>query len=113
MVATGRKKPNKTEELTQRLEQRVEWLESLIANALGITGQWMSPDRAGKLIAISGDRIKSEIRKAESARSLSLTPCLKYGVHYRNIQDEGSATPTWQVNLKEIEQHFNTPPDQR
>lgn len=101
--------PNVLEEL----QHRVEWLESVLL-AYGISGPWLSPAKAAKILGFSRDKIIDEIHAAEKARATGKRSDLIYGTHYRNIASPESMEPTWQVNVTQFSKVVGgTPPESR
>jgi hypothetical protein len=102
-------------ELHQRLsllEAQQQWVQRVL-ETYGIKGLWLSPGKASPLLGVSRDRIIAEIERAERMRATHKRGDLTYGVHYRNIQDPDSSTPTWQIHILKFEMILAIPPDQR
>jgi hypothetical protein len=90
--------------------------QEFVANALrvmfGVSGIWMSPQKASAFIGWSRDRIVDEIKLAERCRALGHTWHVQYGVHYRNDQTAQATEATWKVNVQEFFGLTQIPPDQ-
>lgn len=77
-------------------------LESRIAHIemrLGIDGEWITPNEAAKLriVPISANMIKAEIREAEKRRALDQPTDLEYGTHYFNTAAQGDR-PAYKIH---------------
>jgi hypothetical protein len=90
--------------------------QDFVTNALrvmfGVSGVWMSPQKASAFLGWSRDRIVDEIRLAERCRALGHNWHVQYGVHYRNDQSAEASEATWKVNVQEFYKLTQIPPDQ-
>ena len=101
-------------EKIKQLEERLNWLETVI-KAFGLpTGRWMPPADAAKIIGCQRDKLVAEIESAESIRLKGGNPDLVYGLHYMNIARVSSSRDYWVVNAIEFSKVFGgTPPEKR
>lgn len=93
-------------ELNKRLkavEQQIQWMRRIL-EVHGVSGPWLSPQKAADLLGVSRSLIVERIKSAESGRANGLT----YGEHYRNIAAQDASEPTWQVHLLNFEGHLNS-----
>lgn len=96
----------------KQLEERQRWIERVF-ESYGIRGLWLSPAKAAPLLGVSADRIMTEIDRAESLRANGRQGDVRYGQHYRNIQDLESNKATWQVHVANFDAVLAIPPDRR
>lgn len=93
-------------------DRRLEAFEAIF-QASGLPGLWCSPQQAADLLGVSRDRVMTEVKAAEAARTAKQKCICKYGQHYRDVRKSDSVTPTWQIQVAKFEQLLNTPPDER
>lgn len=99
-------------ERVEPLEEMVAWMGEVLATQ-NISGPWVSPEVAARLLCVSRDRVMAEITAAENQRANEQQSDLTYGTHYRNIQDPQASRPTWQVNFVKFGEVLQIPPDRR
>jgi hypothetical protein len=90
------------------IEARVKLLEA----ATGISGPWLTPAQAAKILPIGRDRILSEIQAAEQKRSARQTADLMYGIHYFNTSDAGDRH-SWKIHCTEFWAIVQKPAEER
>jgi hypothetical protein len=100
---------------TKELPLKVQELEArlkLIEAATGISGPWLTPAQAAKILPIGRDRILAEIQTAEQKRGARKTPDLAYGQHYFNTSDAGDR-PSWKIHCTEFWAIVRKPAEER
>ncbi|MBW4490773.1 MAG: hypothetical protein KME12_23615 [Trichocoleus desertorum ATA4-8-CV12] len=86
-----------------------------IFQTYGISGLWVSPQRAADLLCISRDGVMWHVRRAERFRELGLGCECKYGTHYRQVPktrgDQPIDRPNWQIHVGEFDKLLAIPQD--